>query len=224
MLTAETIQRAYAVMGYDAVAVSANDLSAGKIFFENSKEIEFPWISANIYDTAGKLLFKPFILKQIGETNIGVIGLSGPDKHENDKIVIRNWEEPLRLQLQSLVSRTDMIVLLTNLPSPQNNTIAETFPEVDLIFTADKNRRNLPPYIAGNALITQTQSRGKYLGKLLMQYHPGGKWSKNSHLNNPESKPLIVNSFKADFIAIKPKSPQSEEINLMVRELKKKIN
>jgi len=59
-------------MGYDAVAVSGSDLAADVMFFENSVKINFPWISANIFDTSGKLLFKPFIIKKIGIDRAGI--------------------------------------------------------------------------------------------------------------------------------------------------------
>ena len=224
MLAAQTIQRAYNAMGYDAVAVSVSDLAAGKMQFENSEKIKFPWISANIFDTAGRLRFRPFIIKKIGETRIGIIGLTGSGRPENDSVVIKGWENPFRLQLRELISKSDMIVLLSNLTPAHNSAIVEAFPEVDLIFTANKNQGNLPPYVASNALITQTQSRGKYLGKLSLQYHPDRIWSGNPLINQPRSQPIKGNSFKANFIALKAKSPQSQEINLMVGELKEKIN
>ncbi len=220
MLTAETIQQAYGAMGYDAVAVSENDFSAGIVFFKNPEETDLTWISANIFDTSGRLLFKPFIIKKIEKITVGIIGLTGPGQYQNEKIVIGDWKEPLRLQLQDLSPRTDMLILLSNFPSAQNKLIAKFFPELDMIVTADKNRGNTAPYIEGRALVTQSQSRGKYLGKLSVQYAPEGRWSNDTQLQQT----VKSNKFKADFIAIRPKSPQSEEINLMIRELKKKIS
>ena len=111
-----------------------------------------------------------------------------------------------------------MLILLSNFPSSENDIIARAFPELDVIVTADKRQGNRPPHFAGEALITQTQSRGKYLGKLLMQYNPERKWSGDAKETNP-----AANLFKADFIPIRPNAPQSQEINLLVKDLKKKI-
>jgi len=91
ILTAEAIQHAYKTMGYDAIAVSINDINAGDIFFTNSKKINFPWVSANIFDISGKLLFKPFVIKRIGEIRVGVVGLTESGKYKNDRIMIRDW-------------------------------------------------------------------------------------------------------------------------------------
>ncbi len=211
-------------MGYDAVAVSKSDIDAGTIFFESLKKINFPWISANIFDISGELLFKPFVIKKIDEIRVGVIGLTGPGRYKNDTIMISDWEGPLRTQLRDLMSRTDMIILLSNLPSSQNSIIAEAFPELDLIITANKRRGKSPPSISGNTLIIQTKERGKYLGKLSMEFHSKGKWSKGFQSTDLKNKSEITNRYETDFIAIQPKSPQSQEINLMIKELKKKIN
>ena len=219
MLTATTIRQAYSMMGYDAVAVSSSDLTAGEIFFKNSKKTNFPWVSSNVFDASGNLLFEPFITRKVGKIRVGVIGLTGPGNYENDKIVISGWEEPLRRQLAGLKSKVDMLILLSNFPSSENDTIAKEFPELDVIFAADKRQGNRPPHLAGDALITQTQSRGKYLGKLSMQYNPERKWSGDAQQTNP-----IANVFEADFVAIRPSAPQSEEINLLVKDLKKKIH
>lgn len=217
MLTAGTIQQAYKTMGYDAVAVSGADLAAGATFFENSEKINFPWISANIFDTSGKLLFKPFIIKKIGEISVGIVGLTGPGKYINEAVTVSDWKEPLHLQLRNLIPKTDMIILLSNIPSSQTGIIVEKFPEVDLIFTADRNRGNLAPYIAGNALITQIQGRGKYLGKLAIQYHPEGKWFEDIALNQP-TRTTMVNSYKSYFIPIRPNLLRSQKINKLKRQ------
>ena len=172
-----------------------------------------------MFDASGKLLFEPFITRKVGIIRVGVIGLTGPGNYGNDKIVISGWEEPLRQQLADLKSKVDMLILLSNFPSSENDLIAKVFPELDVIFTADKRQGNRPPHLAGGALITQTQSRGKYLGKLSMQYSPERKWTGDAQRTNP-----IANIFKADFIAIRPSAPQAEEINLLVKDLKKKIH
>lgn len=215
ILTAETIIQAYSMVGYDAVAVSSSDLMAGQTFL---KKNNFQWVSSNILDGSGKLLFEPFIIKKVGELSVGVIGLTGPGSYKNDKIIISDWRELLHQQLADLKSRTDMLILLSNFPSSENDIIARTFPELDVIVAADKRQGNRPPQLVGDALITQTQSRGKYLGKLLMQYNPGRKWSGDDQKTDP-----APNLFKAGFIPIRPSAPQVQEINLMVKNLKKKI-
>lgn len=280
MYTAETIMKSYLTIGYDAVAVSSNDLSAGKQFFEKSAEFNFPWVSANIFDTSGNLLFKPSILKEIGGITIGIIGLTGRGDYSNEQAVIGDWEKPLAVELQYLAPKSDMVILLSNLPFAENGIITQSFPEVNLIITADKKRGNLAPQLSHNTLITQSQSRGKYLGRLFIKYQPSGKWSydnsktlkildnriksverqiiqlekrksqstqtnftarfdkltsikrdlenqqeiETANLKQRESTNERMNTFKADFIPIRPRSQESQEIKLMIAELKNRIN
>jgi len=173
---AETITQSYSAMGYDAVAVSSNDLTAGGEFFNKSAESDFPWISANIFDTSGNILFKPYILKDIGEITVGVVAITAQGNYSNEWAVIKEWQDPLRRQLQELSSRADMVILLSSLSSPDNRSIGQLFPQIDLIITADRRRGNLPPYISGNCLISQTQARGKYLGQLSIDFQQSGRW------------------------------------------------
>ncbi len=280
MYTAETIMKSYLTIGYDAVAVSSNDLSAGRQFFEKSAEFNFPWISANIFDASGNLLFKPSILKEVGGITFGIIGLTGRGNYSNEQVVIGDWEKPLTVELQYLAPKSDMVILLSNLPFSENVIITQSFPEVDLIITADKKRGNLAPQLSHNALITQSQSRGKYLGRLFIKYEQSGKWSYDSsktlkilknrtrsverqiiqlekrkshstqtnftarldkltsikrdlenkqeietaNLKQRESTNERMNTFKANFIPIRPRSQESQEIKQMIAELKNRIN
>ncbi len=280
MYTAETIMKSYLTIGYDAVAISSNDLTAGEQFFEKSAKLNFPWISANIFDTSGNLLFKPSILKDIGGITIGIIGLTGRGNYSNEQIVIGDWEKPLAVELQYLAPKSDMVILLSNLPFSENGIITQSFPEIDLIITADKKRSNLAPQLSHNALITQSQSRGKYLGRLFIKYGQSGKWSYDNSttlktldnriksvegqiirlkkrksdstqsnftvrfnkltsikrdlekkqeietaiLKQRESTNERMNTFKSDFIPIRPSSQESQEIKLMIAELKNRIN
>lgn len=204
----------YSIMGYDAIAVSSSDLTAGQVFL---KKTNVPWVSSNILDDSGKLLFDPFIIKKVGDLKVGVIGLTGPGNYKNDKIIISDWRESFPRQVADLKSRTDMVVLLSNFPSSENEEIARKYPELNVILTADNRQGNRPPHLAGSALITQTQSRGKYLGKLLIQFSPERKWSDDTRRTTP-----VTNFYKADFIPIRPSAPQPQEVNLMVKELKQK--
>lgn len=267
-------------MGYDAVAIASNDLAGWEQFVNQGGNMNFPWLSANVFDISGNLIFKPYLLKEVAGLTIGIIGLTGSGAYHNDDIIIGDWQEPLKIQIMRLVAETDMIILLSNLPFPENTIIAQTHPEIDMIITADKTKGNLIPQMSGNALMTQTVSRGKYLGRLTIKFHPDGKWSidgrqaeksiqnklnsvvwqikqlskrhkqtgqnissaklsklktqrrelesqlKEGHLSAEQSEDDqgIKNKYKTDFIAIRPRAQKSQEVNLLIRDLKERIN
>ncbi len=68
-------------MGYDALGIGDDDLSLGKEFLvEISKKANFPFLSSNLIDEeSGKLLFQPYLLKEINGLRIGIFSLLSPD-------------------------------------------------------------------------------------------------------------------------------------------------
>lgn len=55
--------------------------------------------------------------------------------------------------------------------------LAQQFPGVNIVISADKARSNITPSVFGSALVTQTANRGRYLGLLTIAWN-GGPWQK----------------------------------------------
>jgi 2',3'-cyclic-nucleotide 2'-phosphodiesterase (5'-nucleotidase family) len=64
-------------MGYDSIAVDPLDLATGSEFLKTQNKPIFPWISANLLNTDNHPIFRPFIIKQIGQFTTGIIGWTG---------------------------------------------------------------------------------------------------------------------------------------------------
>lgn len=176
LVTAETITDAYLEIGYDAVAVSGSDLSAGKEFLLKTKNKHFPWVSANVFTADGELFFTPYITRKVDGLTIAIVGLTGENGADESEFTVKNWKDVLFHQIEALKEKTDMIVLLSNLPFTQNKIIARTVPEIDIIISADKKRGNIAPQVFGNCLLTQVKGRGKYIGKLVLKFGPESRW------------------------------------------------
>ncbi|WP_457575552.1 hypothetical protein [Desulfomarina sp.] len=181
-MTAETITKAYLETGYDAVAVSASDLSAGKDFFLRTKDNHFPWISANIFTGDEKLFFAPYITREVDNLTIAIIGMTGKDSLYNSEFTVKNWKDVLFEQVEVLKKKAGMIILLSNLPFSDNRIIARTVPEIDIIISADRKRGNFAPQVFGNCLLTQVKGRGKYIGKLVLKFGPESRWENDYSL------------------------------------------
>ncbi len=164
------------------MAVSGSDLSAGKDFFLKTKTKHFPWVSANIFTADKKLFFNPFMTRKIDGLTIAVIGLTGKNGSYEPEFTVKNWKDVLFNQIEALKDKTDMIVLLSNLPFSQNKIIARTVPEIDIIISADKKRGNFAPQVFGNCLLTQVKGRGKYIGKLVLKFGPESRWENDFSL------------------------------------------
>lgn len=177
MITAHGIVRTYNKLSYDAVAVSPQDLKAGADFFKTTSSFGFPWISANVSDEDGRPLFPPYLMvKREGNPVIAIIGVTG--KTESPSWArVHDWRETLPELMAQLESVSGMLILLSNLSDDENQEIIQRFPQIDIIVTSSPTRRgNQLPVVVGRSLLTQADGRGKYLGKLDVNWHPQGSW------------------------------------------------
>lgn len=162
-------------MGYDAVSLSASDLMYGDLFLKETLQSGFPWISANVVDKTGQPLTKSYILKTINSLKIAIIGLTDTLPADSQYSTIE-YTLALTTLLKQLTAESDIIILLSSLQANVNQTIAKQFPEIDIIFSSDRSLGKMAPKVINKTLITQTSSRGKYLGKLNIEWNSGNAW------------------------------------------------
>ena len=165
LLTAETISTIYATMNYDAVAVGPLDLALGKDFLLNSSG-PVPWLSANLYNDNNERLFQPSISVDRNGLRVGIIGITDKLPYKEPNLVVRNGEEELRDILPEISSTHDITILLTTVSYKTMRTIAERFPELDMIIGGDRRKGNIRGKLVNKTIITQTASQGKYLGMM----------------------------------------------------------
>ena len=188
LIVAHGITRAYQAMNYDAVAVSSTDLSAGPAFFRQTSDHPFPWISANIYEPGGDLFFQPHIIKKSDNVTVGIIGLTGNNGNGSRDFIVGDWRKALEVELTLLEKSCDILVVLSNLTSPENMEIQRDFSQVDIIVTADAKGANIKPQMSPNSLVVQSGAQGKYLGKLDITGHAEGNW----HISSPQLPQLLT--------------------------------
>ncbi len=169
-------------MFYDAVAVSPEDMRAGEGFFRTSLAAGFPWISANVFDEHEQPVFAPsVVIKNEGLPDVGIIGLTGKSDTAPSWARIADWREILPKQISRLESISGLLILLSNLSDAEHQEIAENYPQIDIIIASSPTRYgNQAPLFVGNSLITQSDGRGKHLGKLDLKWHQNGSWLANS--------------------------------------------
>jgi 2',3'-cyclic-nucleotide 2'-phosphodiesterase (5'-nucleotidase family) len=203
------IASAYQVIGYDAVGISPLDLLGGKNFWNQESLHRVPWVSANIESKELNIDFSPYQIKVLDDVAIGLIGLTGiPDKKIKD-FIVQDWREALNRYLPKLSKECTFIVLLSSLTENENIEVTETYPEINLILTADKRRGNVSPKVLNNTLVTQTAGRGKYLGQLDIGWNTTKQWKTG-------------NSFNGAIHKIYP-GARSAEMDKIVQQIKKDI-
>lgn len=172
---AQDIAKAYMLMGYNAVAISAADVNAGSLFLDQTLKKGFPWLSANLVDKNGTPVAPSHLIKTVHSLKIGIIGLTDDITPSNNYSLI-DYQPALKNLLKELESESDMIVLLSNFSGDTNRRIATESPGIDIIISSDGSLGKMAPELVGQTLITQTSSRGKYLGKLEIEWNAGNSW------------------------------------------------
>src|SRR5215510_1381289 len=176
---------------YDGMAVGNHEFNFGlKVLEKARSEAQFPWLSANTYDTATKEPhFKPYLVKEVAGVRIGILGLTTPG--------VPTWENPPNyagLEFRVPISeakkwvpiirekeKADIVVIAMHMGleedlrtgevnpgqvSHENEAIAiaKQVPGVDLIFMGHTHREVSSLYING-VLLTQANSWGRHLAR-----------------------------------------------------------
>ncbi len=157
-------------MKYDAIAVGPFDLAAGLDLLIKTDSSTSPWISANIYNLDGTRPFRPYVSINRGGLKIAVIGLTDKIHKEVSGIYVNSWQQELAALLPSISPAHDLVILLSTLPYNVLKTIADQFPDIKIIFGADRRKGNINGLLYKKTVIAQTAGQGKYLGKLSVNW------------------------------------------------------
>jgi hypothetical protein len=187
-LTAEGISAAYNLMQFDAVAVGKNDLAAGLSFLKKqASRANFPWLSANLVRKSDKKpIFSASLIRKFDNLTVGIIGLTGHDAKvgfkSNEDAVILPWQEVLPDHIRDLSSRCDLLILLSNNTTKENQKIAESFEDIHLIIQSSPRSRNSEPKLINKSLIAQTGKQGKYLAWMLINWQQSKTWGREGSI------------------------------------------
>lgn len=183
IITASAMVNAYNHMGYDAVAIGSQDLVAGIDTLQKlASQASFPFLSANLFDNKGALVFNSVAHIERAGMRIALIGLTGqtslPDSC-SDTVKILPWQEVLPQLIAQIAADSDLMIILSNLTAPENREIAQEMANVHLIFQSGVSSQNMQPQLINNTLITQVGPEGKYQGQLTIHWTAAQKWHQN---------------------------------------------
>lgn len=178
-------------LNYDAMAVGNHEYNFGLKVLEKARgEANFPWLSANTYDTATKKpRYKPYIVKEVGGIRVGILGFTTPGVPHWDNppnyaglefheplVEARKWVPILRQQ-----ERVDVVVVAMHMgleedlrtgevnpgQIPHENeaiAIAKEVPGIDVIFMGHTHR-DVPSMYINGVLLTQANHWGRHLAR-----------------------------------------------------------
>ena len=182
-LKAELLARVYKDVGIDAINVGELELALGVDYLKDlEKKQDLPFVSANIVDDKNQLVFKPYVIKNLDNFKVGIIGIMGNSSDVSklmDEIVgttlsVLDPMETLETRVAELKDKTDFIIVLTHQHIGRNWVIARKIAGVDVIVGGHHKQKLQTPYEANNTFIVQSGEKGQHQGILEVEIAADG--------------------------------------------------
>jgi 2',3'-cyclic-nucleotide 2'-phosphodiesterase (5'-nucleotidase family) len=206
-LKADVIGEIYKYIGIDAVTVGELDLVLGISYLkEIEKKYSIPFVSANLVNDKGAPIFKRYIIKKVGEKNVGIFGVIGDTTEmttkvseiTKDTVFIQDPLQAAEAVVKELTGKVDYIIALTHQGTNQDWRIARRVKGIDLVVGSHDKQKTKEPLEAEKTLIVQAGEKGQYQG-ILEVTMDGTKTSHNALVplgdeiaNDPKVKALIA--------------------------------
>lgn len=218
---AHTILTIYDKIGFDVFCPGPGDLISGLQPFKVFTPENLTIISSNLYLTKSK---QPFFQQakqvQAGSNVITIFGLTGEGMTHTKEYYLEDSVTVLNNLISLYRQKTDYFVLLSSLPLPENKKLANTFPELSIIVSADNRLTSISPQRHQNSIIVQTVNRGKYIGSI--DIFPGQSHQWGTDFNNIlQSKRRTLSSLQYQ-LKLK-KHQRQQETNSIIESLVTKI-
>ncbi len=169
-------------MGFDAMTAHWEFAYGPENFIKLSEKLNYPVLAVNCYyKGTDKLVFKPYRILDVGDLQVGVIGIAS---NIVDKVMppwfsrgleftlgleeLPYWIEVLRDQ-----ERVDLVVLISHLGFPQECQLASDVDGVDVLLSAHTHNRLEKPFIVGDTIIIQSGCHGSFVGRLDLEVDGG---------------------------------------------------
>lgn len=179
----QVIIEAMNMLGYDAMALGAQDLPLGiEALRKRMAEAKFPILSANLTIAEGGQLFaSPYVIKEMAGHRIAIIGLTGSDQSsgsppsQKGPFVVKEPIETAKRYVKEVSTRADIVILLSNVGLPLDQKISEQIPGIDIII-GGQTRSLLTPtrHTEKGAVIAQAGYRGEWIGSMQVEFDARG--------------------------------------------------
>lgn len=176
----QTSVEAMNLMSYDAMALGEGDLALGlKVMEQRMAEAKFLFLSANaVRADTEKLLAQPYVVREIGGHQVGIIGLTGPAQAPGVRVL--DPLETARNAVAEVGEQADVIILLSHAGVDTDLAIADTVPEIDLIVSGGSQALAQPSQGKAGALVVHAEvsspgHAGRYVGVARLQFDGEGR-------------------------------------------------
>lgn len=226
--TANGVLEATRKMGATFAAVGSRDLAAGSGWLQQShKPPAFSWVSANVVQPASrKPLFAPVLFRQVGGVKIAILAVTDHTvfTEQQGDFLVQDWRDALPAVVPTAAKEADCILLLSNYSYSENLEIARAIPSIDLILQTGHAIGNMEPAPVNNALIAQSEIRGKYLGVLEIDWLKRGTWHERTAGPSNEEKKQTATLYSNRFMPLKQSIVSDPEIEALVKQTQRRLD
>jgi 5'-nucleotidase / UDP-sugar diphosphatase len=165
---------------------------------------KFPVISANIFDKkAGKLFIRPYEIKRYGNLVVGYIGLMTPILNqltllENiNGLKILDPAKTVNKYVTQLRDSVDLIIVVSHMGVEHDEELAAKITGAHIIIGGHSHTLLFKPKVVNNVYICQAGSRGKYMGKIDLEFD-----TKEKRIDkfNSELVPMLTEKIAEDLV------------------------
>jgi hypothetical protein len=172
MLRTAVNLKAMALMQYDAAVIGVDEFNFGQEFLEKSiGNSSIAFLSCNIQSQE---IFSPYIIKQVGNTKIGIIGVTSPAVMPKLKgLTLLTPKVAAAQAVKELKQKgCDLIVLLSTLLENEEFDLIDNVAGIDVMISyniaisTDANAPAGPSSLRGTTLILRPSWQGRRLDKV----------------------------------------------------------
>ncbi|MHB0970755.1 MAG: substrate-binding domain-containing protein [Thermoanaerobaculia bacterium] len=168
-------------IGYDAMVIGNHepDFTAAELE-RRQAEARFPLLAANLRRADGSYFTRPYVLRTIGETTVGIVGLAYPNTPlTSSRKNVRGLQFGDAIETaRDIVPRmrregAEVVIALTHLGLTHDQELARKVPGIDVIVGGHSHNRMREAKRLGSTLIVQAGAHGSDLGRLDLELRDG---------------------------------------------------
>lgn len=189
-------------IGLDAFVPGNWDFAYGKEQLVSlADKLPFSTLACNVFDEeTSDPAFTPYELREIGNVNVGLIGLTYPyvdmtmPKSFSNGLVFNKGMDQLPDIIQQLKAESaDIIVLISHMGLPLDVKLASMVAGIDVILSGHSHDRIIEPIKVNQTVIVQAGSSSSFVGQLNVEMETGKISAVNYRL-----VPLEVDEYQKD--------------------------
>lgn len=216
-------------LGYDAMALGNHEFDNPlSVLRKQQSWVDFPFLSANIYDQQGKRLFPAYTTFNVEGLNVAVLGLTTEDtaKLGNPEFIgAVDFRDPIteaRQLVPKLKQQAQLVIAVTHMGhypiakhginAPGDVSLARQVDGLDVIVGGHSQDPLFKPDRQNDTLILQAYEWGKYVGRADFEFKAGELTLKNYRLLPVNLKKKVKRGNKEERIFIGQPIAENQEV------------